>query len=183
MDVEKLLITVMEKYPGKDPDEILTIVERLRLGIKAIEKKAMNLGEREIYDVEVKQTPALTASAPTEELAPKEVDRMADLKAQYKGNWAKPPKKCIDEEKIYCAICGKGYDILTKTHINTHSNMSVDEYKQLCGYKPGDKLMSKDYLERSRHKMRKGGEVYEKRQQSMAEKKKQKDDASSGAGS
>jgi len=71
---------------------------------------------------------------------------MADLKAKYKGKLKVGPKKCIQDEKIFCAICGEGFKTLTKTHIAQHDNMTTDEYKELCGYDKSMPLMAKNAL-------------------------------------
>ncbi len=165
MDTNKIFEMVMDKYQDKDPDQVLAIVEKFRMGLVTIEDKALNRIPEKVIDAEYTQVKAIEGALP-----PDPSQRMAELKAKYRRKWKKTPKDCIQEENIFCAICGKKLDSLTKTHIAQHDNMTPAEYKELCGYDKKTPLMSNKTLAKARERMKKGGEVYEARQKSLAEK-------------
>ena len=55
------------------------------------------------------------------------------------------PATAITEKSITCCLCGKQSLSLTARHL-AHHELSVEEYKILCGYEPGQKLMAREYL-------------------------------------
>ena len=57
------------------------------------------------------------------------------------------PNEAITDEAITCCLCGKERSSLTLRHLATHG-ISVDEYKKLCGYAPGQKLMSNNHAKK-----------------------------------
>ena len=57
------------------------------------------------------------------------------------------PNEAITDEAIKCCLCGKERSSLTLRHLATHG-ISVDEYKKLCGYAPGQKLMSNNHAKK-----------------------------------
>ncbi len=73
------------------------------------------------------------------------------------------PKKAIKEKSITCVECGKSFKILTKKHIATHG-MTVEEYRERCGYKKGTPLVCKS-LQRERRKKMKEMKLWERRNQ------------------
>lgn len=44
-----------------------------------------------------------------------------------------------------CCLCGKQALTLTARHL-AHHEISVEDYKKLCGYEPTQKLMAREYL-------------------------------------
>lgn len=67
------------------------------------------------------------------------------------------PDEAIQEESIFCCLCGKEMKQLTKKHFKHEHNMTTDEYRALCGYPKGHPLMCK--------------RLVRQRQQNMKEKK------------
>jgi len=51
------------------------------------------------------------------------------------------PRRAIDEEGIFCLICGGRFRQLTNTHLASHGITSGD-YKERFGYNPGRALMA-----------------------------------------
>ena len=45
------------------------------------------------------------------------------------------PHDAIQEDCIYCCICGDKRSVLTAAHMSNH-DITVDEYRKLCGYDP-----------------------------------------------
>lgn len=67
------------------------------------------------------------------------------------------PAEAIGEESITCCICGKKCDNLTRAHLFEHG-LSMEEYRNLCGYPSDLKLFSKRYArqqEKKSERMRK----------------------------
>ena len=51
----------------------------------------------------------------------------------------------ITDKSITCCLCGKQALTLTARHL-AHHEISVEDYKKLCGYEPTQKLMAREYL-------------------------------------
>ena len=173
MDTSRIFEMVMEKYKDKDidPDQMLSIVAKYRLGLIKIEDDALNRVPEKVIDAEYTQVKAIEAE-PDKPIS--HAKRMASLRAKYKRNFEKAPEECIQEDKIHCAICGKYFKTLTKKHLAQHVNMTTDEYRELCGYEKKTPLMSNNTLKEARERMQKGGSAYEARQATQAEKKSEK---------
>lgn len=74
------------------------------------------------------------------------------------------PQDAITDDYIACCICGEKRQSLTVKHLGTHE-ISVEDYKKLCGYPASQALMSNKRLEKSR-------EVIRRAQQQRLEKRK-----------
>ena len=59
------------------------------------------------------------------------------------------PQEAIGDEHIKCCICGEEKTILTSRHLAKHE-ISVEDYKALCGYDKKQPLMSKKRAEQSK---------------------------------
>lgn len=84
----------------------------------------------------------VAASETTEEAAPpkkKYTRRMLKVK----------PQDSITDDAIFCCICGEERQSLTQKHLACH-DISVEDYKKLCGYSPDQPLMSNRRLARSK---------------------------------
>ena len=55
------------------------------------------------------------------------------------------PATAITDKSITCCLCGKQALTLTARHL-AHHEISVEDYKKLCGYEPTQKLMAREYL-------------------------------------
>lgn len=73
------------------------------------------------------------------------------------------PKKAIKEKTITCVVCGKAFKLLTKKHLASH-NLTVEEYRERCGYKKGTPLVCKS-LQRERRKKMQDMRLWERRKQ------------------
>jgi predicted transcriptional regulator len=62
------------------------------------------------------------------------------------------PKKAIKEKTITCVVCGRPFKLLTKKHLATHG-LTVEEYREHCGYKKGMPLVCKALQRERRQKM------------------------------
>lgn len=78
-----------------------------------------------------------------------EVEIQAIAKKKYdKRSFKVKPNEAITDDLIYCCICGEGKKLLSSTHIQKH-DITVEEYKKLCGYPANLSLMSKNQLAKS----------------------------------
>lgn len=59
------------------------------------------------------------------------------------------PQDSITDDAIFCCICGEERQSLTQKHLACH-DISVEDYKKLCGYSPDQPLMSNRRLARSK---------------------------------
>lgn len=59
------------------------------------------------------------------------------------------PGEAITDAAIICCICGARRQSLTQRHLATH-DISVEDYKKLCGYDPDTPLMSRMHHAKSR---------------------------------
>lgn len=71
------------------------------------------------------------------------------------------PKKAIKEKTITCVMCGKSFKLITQKHLASHG-LSVEEYRERCGYKKGTPLVCKS-LQRERRKKMKDMRLWERR--------------------
>ncbi|MDE7065621.1 MAG: MucR family transcriptional regulator, partial [Desulfovibrionaceae bacterium] len=55
-------------------------------------------------------------------------------------------EEAIQDDKILCCICGKERQALTEKHLMSHNGLTREGYLKLCGYEPGQALMSKAHL-------------------------------------
>lgn len=52
------------------------------------------------------------------------------------------PKQAITNEAVFCCLCGKEYKRLTKTHLEKEHGISVEQYKEMCGYNKEQSLFA-----------------------------------------
>jgi len=71
------------------------------------------------------------------------------------------PQKAIKEKSITCVVCGKTFKLITKKHLASHG-LTVEEYREHCGYKKGTPLVCK-FLQRERRKKMQGMRLWERR--------------------
>lgn len=120
-------------------EAIMAQYEKAKLLNMEIEKRiGQNLEEntepaQEVKEVEIDEIPVCEP--------PKKKYTRRSLKVK--------PQDSITDDLIYCCICGEGRQNLTSTHLNLH-DITVEDYKKLCGYDANQPLMSNKRLARSR---------------------------------
>lgn len=90
------------------------------------------------------QAAACCAQTVEEQAAPAEapVEEAAPQKKKYTKRMLKvKPQEAIQDDYIACCICGEKKTVLTAAHFARH-DITVEEYKKLCGYDPKQTLMS-----------------------------------------
>lgn len=68
------------------------------------------------------------------------------------------PEDAITDEYITCCLCGKESSSLTSRHLAQH-DISVEEYKRLCGYTDDQKLMSRNFERKMLHNVQRAQQV------------------------
>ena len=79
------------------------------------------------------------------------------------GDKAIDPQKAIKEKSVTCCVCGKAFKLITKKHLSTHG-LTVEAYREQCGYKKGTPLACKA-LQRARRKKMQDMKLWERRGQ------------------
>lgn len=68
------------------------------------------------------------------------------------------------DEALFLGICGNAFQNLTIKHIQLHG-LTVEEYKKLCGYGPGQKLISRNLLAKLQENVQKAQNARHRSQQ------------------
>lgn len=68
------------------------------------------------------------------------------------------PEEAITDEYIKCCLCGKESSSLTSRHLAQH-DISVEDYKKLCGYDEDRKLMSGNFERKMLHNVQRAQQV------------------------
>lgn len=89
-------------------------------------------------------------SPETEAAAAEPVEEIQPPKKKYTRRMLKvKPQDAITDESIFCCICGEQRQSLTQKHLACH-DITVEDYKKLCGYPQNQPLMSNNRLARSK---------------------------------
>lgn len=134
-----IFTAIFEKYRDQPIEFVMAQYEKAKLLNREIELRLSALdGRREGDDPAAACAAASTETPPAaEEKAVVEPPR----KRPTKRDLVADPEKAFTDETITCCLCGRQFNTLTARHLKSH-NVSVDEYKYLCGYAPSQKLMS-----------------------------------------
>ena len=73
-------------------------------------------------------------------------------------------EEAIGDNAVQCCICGNAFQNLTIKHIQLHG-LTVEEYKKLCGYGPGQKLISRNLLAKLQENVQKAQNARHRSQQ------------------
>lgn len=83
-----------------------------------------------------------------------EAEAPAPKKKYMKRSLVVKPEEALGEDQVPCCLCGRGFQNLTAHHLLSH-DLTVEEYKKLCGYAPDQKLISHNLLERLQENVQK----------------------------
>lgn len=105
-------------------------------------------------EIERRASPVLECNSPVQSevitSATEIVEEPAPRKKRYtRRNMAVKPEEAIADDYIYCSICGAQRQSLTAKHLATH-DLTVAEYKKLCGFPQEMPLMSGRRLAKSK---------------------------------
>lgn len=127
----ELLKLVMDRFPEADTDGIVEQFSLLKAGLLQANAK-LAVGDAGQQGVD-EQSISATDEAP----APK--------KRYTRRSLVVKPEEAIGDNTVQCCICGKAFQNLNAKHIQNHE-LTVEEYKRLCGYGPEQKLISQNLL-------------------------------------
>lgn len=154
LDDRDIFAAIFEKFIDQPIEVVMSQYEKAKMLNIEIEKRVAN-------------TLAQENEPPVEELIVEEVEDIEpapEPKKKYtKRNLKVKPQDAITENAIFCCICGEERQSLTAKHLAGH-DLTVPEYKKLCGYGPKTPLMSGKRLAKSR-------EIISRAQQARMEKK------------
>lgn len=150
----ELLKLVMDRFPEANTDGIVEQFSLLKVGLLQANAK-LAVGDAGQQGVEEQDI-----FAADEAPAPKKRYTRRSLVAK--------PEEAIGDDTVQCCICGKVFHSLTTKHIQSH-DLTVEEYKRLCGYSPEQKLISRNLLAKLQENVQKAQEARHCSQQKSAE--------------
>lgn len=130
-----LLKIICERYPDQP---LSYVMEQFK------QAKAMYIGIEQDFNAPVSEPKKVQ---PESEEVPVEAEAAPEApkkKRITRRNLVCKPEEAIADDTITCCVCGRKMQSVTSKHLGTH-DMSVEEYKKLCGYAPEQKLMSNVY--------------------------------------
>jgi len=150
----ELLKLVMDRYPEQPVPFLIEQFTLMKAGLIQANNK-----------LAVMDSEALSESLCCEEEVQKEKndsEPSAPKKKYTRRNLVVKPEEAISEQEIACCICGKTFQNLTTKHIQSH-DLTVEEYKKLCGYGPEQKLISSKLLNKLQANVLKAQQAREKK--------------------
>lgn len=146
----ELLKLVMDRFPEADTDGIVEQFSLLKVGLLQANAK-LAVGDAGQQGVE-EQSISATDEAP----APK--------KRYTRRSLVVKPEEAIGDDTVQCCICGKAFQNLNAKHIQNHE-LTVEEYKKLCGYGRDQKLISRNLLAKLQENVQKAQNAHHCSQQ------------------
>ena len=150
----ELLKLVMDRYPEQPVPFLIEQFTLMKAGLIQANNKLAGMDSE-----------ALSESLCCEEEVQKEKndsEPSAPKKKYTRRNLVVKPEEAISEQEIVCCICGKTFQNLTTKHIQSH-DLTVEEYKKLCGYGPEQKLISSKLLNKLQANVLKAQQAREKK--------------------
>ena len=150
----ELLKLVMDRYPEQPVSFLIEQFTLMKAGLIQANNKLAGMDSE-----------ALSESLCCEEEVQKEKnisEPSAPKKKYTRRNLVVKPEEAISEQEIACCICGKTFQNLTTKHIQSH-DLTVEEYKKLCGYSPEQKLISSKLLNKLQANVLKAQQAREKK--------------------
>lgn len=140
LEDKDLFSAIFNKYSDQPIEFVMEQYEKAKNINLEIERRQSLRGYVDITPPSIPQnTGEVKQIEPDVESVPKKKFSKRDLVIK--------PDEAITDDTIKCCLCGKERSSLTLRHLATHG-ISVDEYKKLCGYAPGQKLMSNNHAKK-----------------------------------
>lgn len=149
----ELLKLVMDRYPEQPLPFLIDQFIVMKAGLIQANNRLAGLEQEAGGDPAYPSEGLLKEESLAESVAPR--------KKYTKRNLVVKPEEAISEEEVTCCLCGKSFQNLTTKHIQSH-DLSVDEYKKLCGYAPDQKLISSKLLNKLHSNVLKAQQAREK---------------------
>ncbi|WP_428560415.1 MAG: MucR family transcriptional regulator [Solidesulfovibrio sp. DCME] len=136
-----ILKVILEANPGLSIDDALKLTDK---AIKSLSKTKADIakGNTGASDDVV---------SPTDNKQQKHQYTQADFKFN--------PMQALQGDKATCVLCGKKFDVISKTHLWVSHGITPEEYRNLCGYSPTQRLMTETYRQQRANKL-KGNEPW-----------------------
>ena len=129
-----IFAAIFAKYSNQPIEYVMAEYEKAKRLNMEIEKRLME------------QTEPVAAPVKQVVLIPEIEKKPVPQKKQYtQADLKFAPATAITDKSITCCLCGKQALTLTARHL-AHHEISVEDYKKLCGYEPTQKLMAREYL-------------------------------------
>lgn len=138
LDDEDIFAAIFAKYSNQPIEYVMAEYEKAKRLNMEIEKRLMEQAEP--------VAPVKPVAAPVKQvtLIPEIEKKPVPQKKQYtQADLKFAPATAITDKSITCCLCGKQALTLTARHL-AHHEISVEDYKKLCGYEPTQKLMAPD---------------------------------------
>lgn len=148
----ELLKLVMDRYPEQPTSFVIDQFAALKAGLIQANNKLAMMGMEEL---------AAEQSLAADENAP-EAEAPAPKKKYTKCSLVVKPEGAIGEAQVQCCLCGRAFQNLTVKHLLSH-NITVEEYKKLCGYAPEQKLIAAKLLARLQENVQRAQRSREKK--------------------
>ena len=139
LEDKDIFYAIFEKYSDQPIEFIMEQYEKAKLLNMAIKRRLNTQTEQPVEAAPVAQ-PVVEEKPVVEakKAAP------APRKVYTRADFVCAPEDAITDTTIACCLCGKTACSLTSRHLALH-DLSVEEYKELCGYAPNQKLMSRNF--------------------------------------
>ena len=131
-----ILRVILEANPGLSIDDALKLTDK---AIKSLSKTKADIakGNTEASDDVV---------SPIDNKQQKHQYTQADFKFN--------PMQALQGDKATCVLCGKKFDVISKTHLWVSHGITPDQYRNLCGYSPTQNLMTESYRQQRADKLK-----------------------------
>ena len=140
LDDKDIFAAIFAKHSNQPIEYVMAEYEKAKRLNMEIEKRLMEQAEP--------VAPVTPVAAPVKQVAliPEIEKKPVPQKKQYtQADLKFAPATAITDKSITCCLCGKQALTLTARHL-AHHEISVEDYKKLCGYEPTQKLMAREYL-------------------------------------
>jgi predicted transcriptional regulator len=131
-----ILKVIMDANPSLPFDDALKLTDK---AIKSLSKTKL--------DIAMGNTGASNdVVSPTDNKQQKHQYTQADFKFN--------PMQALQGDKATCVLCGKKFDVISKTHLWVSHGITPEEYRNLCGYSPTQNLMTESYRQQRADKLK-----------------------------
>ncbi|HJA77372.1 MAG TPA: MucR family transcriptional regulator [Candidatus Desulfovibrio gallistercoris] len=162
LEDKDILNAVFNRFSDQPVEFIMAQYEIAKRMNMDIERR---LSERQACEAGEPLPESVTKTAAPEEEKAQEAPKSRKPDA---GDLVCKPEEAITDAYIKCCLCGKESSSLTSRHLAQHG-ISVEEYKQLCGYAEDQKLMSGNFERKMRHNVQRAQQA---RMKNLREKEK-----------
>lgn len=137
LDDKDIFTAIFNKFSDQPIEFVMAQYEKAKILNMEIERRRSQMPEVELL-APLADMPDMESTAEDMQVEVPKKKKLTKKDLLFK------PEEAITEDSIKCCLCGKEGSSLTSRHLALH-DISVEEYKKLCGYEPGQKLMSRNF--------------------------------------